>query len=81
VPVHHVIRIPIVIVADDSLTVSSAEQTAPARPHPGRRRPRSEAKRAAIMQAAARLFLEQGPQAISMDRVATVCRRRPVSAG
>lgn len=52
------------------MTVSSKEQTTPAHPRTGRGRPRSEAKRDAILQAAARLFLEQGPQAISMDRVA-----------
>lgn len=35
-----------------------------------RGRPKSEAKRAAVMQAAARLFLEQGLQAVSMDQIA-----------
>ncbi|NEX21255.1 TetR/AcrR family transcriptional regulator [Thiorhodococcus mannitoliphagus] len=54
------------------MTAFSEQQTAPSPPRSGRGRPRSEAKRAAIMQAAARLFLEQGPQAISMDRVAAV---------
>jgi TetR/AcrR family transcriptional repressor of mexJK operon len=37
-----------------------------------RGRPKSEAKRAAIMQTAAHLFLEQGLKAVSMDQVAEV---------
>ncbi len=51
-------------------TLPASASAAPAR-NPGPGRPKDLAKRAAILEAAQRLFLEQGYQGVSMDQIAS----------